>query len=62
MPESTPSDSPGNSKRAKKSFEGATRPKPEVVVMNDTSDEEPTVKRPTQLISENVVPQESTDR
>ena len=62
--QSTPSDSPGNStcsKRAKKSSESATKPKPEVVVINDTSDEEPTVKRSTQLISENVVPQESTD-
>ena len=61
VPESTPSDPPGNSKRAKRSFESATKPKPEIVVINDTSDEEPTVKRSTQLISENVVPQESTD-
>ena len=61
VPESTPGNSPVESKRAKKNSESAVKPKPEVVVINDTSDEEPVVKKSTPQTSVNVITRESTD-
>jgi len=61
VPESTLGDSPGDSKRVKKNSESTTKLKPEVVVINDTSDEEPIVKKSTQQTSANVITRESTD-
>jgi len=61
VPESTPGNSPGESKRAKKSSESAAKLKPEVVVINDTSDEEPIVKKSSQQTSVNAITRESTD-